>query len=148
MFGRLALQREVLNAAVGHSPAAHVVRDDHYAFGGHSLPRFPAFIAELNPQMAPAIGREDHRHAFADDGVGNVGAVSASDVLDLRLHHSPSRSAHTRTSSPTPFSACSPRSSNRTPADVRASERTVSDTGTSPGADSPLIRAAMLTAPP
>ena len=60
----------------------------------------------------------------------------------------PPRTAHTRTASPTPFSACSPRSSNRTPADVRASDRTVSDTSTSPAADSPLIREAMFTAPP
>ena len=68
--------------------------------------------------------------------------------IHLRLHHSFSRTAHTRTVSPTPFSACSPRSSNRTPELVRASERTVSDTSTSPGADSPLIREATLTAPP
>ena len=40
------------------------------------------------------------------------------------------------------------RSSNETPDDVRASERTVSETSTSGGADSPLMRAAMLTAPP
>jgi len=41
-----------------------------------------------------------------------------------------------------------PLSSNRTPADVRASDRIVSDTSASPGADSPLMREAMLTAPP
>ena len=35
---------------------------------------------------------------------------------------------------------CSPRSSNVTLADVRASPRTTSDTSTSPGADSALIR--------
>jgi len=58
------------------------------------------------------------------------------------------RTAHTRTASPTPFSDCSPRSSNDTPAEVRASERTVSETSTSPAADSPAIREAMLTAPP
>src|SRR6266566_3106475 len=68
--------------------------------------------------------------------------------IHLRLHHWPSTTAHTRTASATPFSACSPRSSNRTPADVRASERTVSDTSTSPGAESPLMREAILTAPP
>ena len=60
----------------------------------------------------------------------------------------PSRTAHTRTASPTPFSDCSPRSSKRTPADVRASDRTVSDTSTSPAAESPAIREEMFTAPP
>ncbi len=68
--------------------------------------------------------------------------------IHLRLHHWPSTTAHTRTFSPTPFSACSPRSSNRTPADVRARPRTVSETRTSPGAERPLIREAMFTAPP
>ena len=34
------------------------------------------------------------------------------------------------------------------PPDVRASERTVSDTSTSPATDSPTIREAMFTAPP
>src|SRR5438128_2342914 len=58
------------------------------------------------------------------------------------------RTAQTRTCSPTPFSVCFPRSSKLTPADVRASVRTTSDTSTSPGADSPLMREAMLTAPP
>ena len=43
--------------------------------------------------------------------------------------------ANSRCGSPTPFSACSPRSSNATPADVRARPRTVSDTSTSPGAE-------------
>jgi hypothetical protein len=69
-------------------------------------------------------------------------------IHEKRHLYFPSVTAQTRTASPTPFSDCSPRSSNVTPADVRASERTVSDTSTSPGADSPLMRAAMLTAPP
>ena len=34
------------------------------------------------------------------------------------------------------------------PRHVRASDRTVSETSTSPGADSPLMREAMFTAPP
>ena len=38
--------------------------------------------------------------------------------------------------------------SKRTPADVRASERTVSDTSTSPGVERPLMREAIFTAPP
>src|SRR3990172_7292642 len=51
------------------------------------------------------------------------------------------RIADSRCGSATPLRACSPRSSNATPAEVRASERTVSDTSTSPGADAPAIRA-------
>ena len=94
-------------------------------------------------------GRDDQGRALTRSGVGDAHAVTGLHVLDARLHHSPPfRTTHTRTASPTPFSACSPRSSNRTPADVRASERTVSDTSTSPGAERPLIREAMLTAPP
>ncbi len=89
------------------------------------------------------------RLAFARRGEGEADAVAGFDVADLRgCITRPPRTAHTRTGSPTPFSACSPRSSNGTPADVRASERTVSETSTSPGADSPLMREAMLTAPP
>jgi hypothetical protein len=91
----------------------------------------------------------DYNRSSAHSPVGNVHAIARLRVLDAGLRHaSPSRTTHTRTASPTPFSACSPRSSKRTPADVRASERTVSDTSTSPAADSPLIRAAMFTAPP
>src|SRR3990172_931211 len=51
---------------------------------------------------------------------------------------SPSRTTQPRTGPPPPFSVCSPRSSNVTPADVRASERPVSETRTSPGAERPL----------
>jgi hypothetical protein len=68
--------------------------------------------------------------------------------IHLRLHQSASRTAHTRIFSSTPFSACSPRSSNFTPAEVRARPRTMSETSTSPGAERLLIREAMLTAPP
>ena len=98
---------------------------------------------------------EDPRRKYdgpplAQRSVGDAHPIARLRVLDAWLHHSPppSITAHTRTGSPTPFSARSPRSSNRTPALVRASERTVSDTSTSPGTDSPLIREAMLTAPP
>ena len=87
---------------------------------------------------------------LALNAIRDANAVFGRAVADFALSHyaSPSRTTHTRTASPTPFSACSPRSSNVTPADVRASERTVSDTSTSPAADSPLIREAMFTAPP
>src|SRR5436309_12588702 len=85
---------------------------------------------------------------LAEHRIGDAYPITRLRVLNARLHHSPSRTAHTRTGSPTPFSACSLRSSNDTPADVRASERTVSDTSTSPAADSPLMREAMFTAPP
>src|SRR2546425_2992908 len=146
--GHLALNREVLDIAVGHAHATHVVRDYENAVLRHPLPCSAEVSAQLYRQVAPDIRRKDHRHAVAHHGIGDVRTVGAADVLNLRLHHSPSRTAQTRTASPTPFSACSPRSSNRTPAEVRASERTVSETSTSPGADSPLIRAAMLTAPP
>src|SRR5438093_4494205 len=64
--------------------------------------------------------------------------VPAPDCSLSSVLCSPATTAQTRTASPTPFSACSPRSSNRTPADVRASERTVSETSTSPEAESPL----------
>src|SRR3989304_1347152 len=68
------------------------------------------------------------------------GAAAEGESKDL--------TAYSRCGSPTPFSVCSPRSSNDTPAEVRASPRTVSDTSTSPGADAAAILAAMLTAPP
>src|SRR6266571_8437119 len=97
---------------------------------------------------ADRVQAHEDRRPLARHGVGNADAVGGDAIADLRLHHSPSITAHTRTASPTPFSACSPRSSNLTPADVRASDRTVSETRTSPGAESPLMREAMLTAPP
>src|SRR6266542_4815488 len=81
-------------------------------------------------------------------GVCNADAILCHTVADLALHHSPSRTAQIRTGSPTPFTFRLPRSSNCTPAEVRASERTVSDTSTSPGAERPLMREAILTAPP
>src|SRR5206468_10599440 len=95
-------------------------------------------------------GRDEQEVApLPFDAVSNADSIARSRVLDSRCgHHSGARTAHTRTRSPTPFSACSPRSSKVAPADVRASERTVSETSTSPGADRPLMREAMLTAPP
>jgi hypothetical protein len=71
-------------------------------------------------------------------------------IYTVRLKPDPQTgvTAHTRTGSPTPLSLRLPRSSNDTLPEVRASERTVSDTSTSPDADRPLMRAAMLTAPP
>src|SRR5207249_3595598 len=101
-------------------------------------------------------GAVQDRRAVADGGVGDADAVLRARVLDLRLHHAVSwgdpsavrRTAYTRTASPIPFSANSPRSSNTTPADVRARSATVRDTSTRPGADSPQMREAMLTAPP
>src|SRR5438876_12439616 len=93
-------------------------------------------------------GQKDERRALARLGERDVHPITRLHVVNPRFHHSPSRTAHTRTPSPTPLNVCSPRSSKRTPADVRANDRTVSDTSTSPGADSPLMREAMLTAPP
>src|SRR5438132_8185324 len=72
--------------------------------------------------------------------IGNAHTVARLRVLNARLHQSAPRTAQTRTGSPTPLSDCSPRSSKRAPADVRASERTVSETSTSPGTESPLPR--------
>ncbi len=68
----------------------------------------------------------------------------------LRSHQSSpfAFTANSRCASSIPRSSVSPRSSNDTSADVRARPRTVSDTSTSPGAEAPAIRAAMLTAPP
>ena len=81
-------------------------------------------------------------------GADDVGEEDGDDAFRLVLCRHACCTTHTRITSPTPLSACSPRSSNVTPADVRASDRTVSDTSTSPVADSPLIRAATFTAPP
>src|SRR5439155_24278022 len=93
--------------------------------------------------------RHDHEWpAVAQRRNRDARPVWACDIPYLRFHHSPSTTAHTRTGSPMPLSACSPRSSKATPADVRASDRTVSETSTSPGAERALMREAMLTAPP
>src|SRR6266571_1943743 len=105
-------------------------------------------VLEVSVQRLTPRPHKNQRRPAAQRSVSDARAVDAGAEPDLEFHHSPSRTAHNRTSSPTPFSACSPRSSKRTPADVRASERTVSDTSTSPGAESPLMREAMLTAPP
>src|SRR5439155_23076451 len=149
--GHLAIEREIFDVALRHTHPTHVVRGDHDAFVGHALPRLAEVASKLHLEVAPDVGREDHWHAvaLADYRVSNVRAVAAADILDVRLHHAPlSLTAQTLTASPTPFNSCSPLSSNRTPADVRANDRTVSETSTSPGADSPLMREAMLTAPP
>src|SRR5947208_14463843 len=83
--------------------------------------------------------------AFARLRTGNAHPIAGSRILNARLHHASSvRTAHTRTGSPTPFSDGSPLSSNATPAEVRARERTVSDTSTSPGADTPVTHDPML----
>src|SRR5439155_22543936 len=81
-------------------------------------------------------------------GADDVGEEDGDDAFRLVLCRHACCTTHTRIASSTPFNACSPRSSKRTPADVRASDRTVSDTSTSPGAESPLMREAMFTAPP
>src|SRR5439155_3041112 len=149
--GHLAIEREVFDVALRHTHPTHVVRGDHDAFVGHALPGPTEVASKLHLEMAPDVRRKDHWHAvaLADYRVSNVRAVAAPDVLNVRLHHPPpSTTAHTRTGSPTPLRACSPRSSNCAPADVRASPRTMSETSTSPGADRPLMREAMLTAPP
>src|SRR5207244_1216485 len=86
---------------------------------------------------------------LALNAIRDANAVFSSAVADFTLHYaSPSRTTHTLTGSATPLSFRLPRSSHRTPALVRARPRTMSDTSTSPGADSPLMREAMLTAPP
>src|SRR3972149_6257408 len=88
----------------------------------------------------------DQRHdAFPKRPEGDAYAVAGLRVLDARLHQSPPLTANSRCGSVTPFSVCSPRSSNATPAEVRARLRTVSETSTSPGADSADMRAAVLT---
>src|SRR3989304_5983926 len=89
-----------------------------------------------------------HSDAFPQRPEGDADAVAGLRVLDARPHQAPSRTAKSRCGSLTPLSACSPRSSKRTPADVRASERTVSETSTSPGAERAENTAAMMTAPP
>ncbi len=91
-------------------------------------------VSATRPQVGRLydVGEEERDRALRQDG----------------CHEGPSTTRHARTFSPTPLSACSSRSSNATPADVRARDRTVSDTSTSPGAESPLMREAMFTAPP
>src|SRR6266545_7019658 len=97
--------------------------------------------------VSEAGTRPDDRRPIAEHGVSDAYAIARLRVLDARLHHSPpSRTAHARTGSPTPFSLRLPRLSNDTPPDVRARPRTMSETSTSPGADSPLMRDATFTA--
>src|SRR6266542_496052 len=76
-----------------------------------SLRNFPFQLS-----VARARGVSDHvRLPAADCPVGDAHSIAGLGVLNARLHHSlPSRTAHTRTGSPTPFSDCSPRSSNVT----------------------------------
>src|SRR5439155_19520101 len=113
--------------------------------GSTAVVRFPLQLDVTGEQ----IGEDNERRAFTERPEGDAYAGGCLDVLNVWcVHHSPSPTVHTRIGSPTPFSACSPRSSKATPAEVRASDRTVSETSTSPGADSPLIREAMFTAPP
>ena len=82
-----------------------------------------------------------------DLGWGNTRARRQTPRSALTITH-PVTTTNTRTASSTPFISCSPRSSNATPADVRASSRTVPDTSVSPAAEAAATRAAMFTAPP
>jgi hypothetical protein len=115
--------------------------DDSYVPVMSADGRFVAFVGLRR-------GKPDEGRTAAEGVVGDIYTIGRLRVLHLRFHQSPPRTAHTRTGSPTPLSACSPRSSKRTTADVRARERTVSETNISPGAASPAMREAMLTAPP
>src|SRR5437870_5029511 len=131
-------------------PAAPIVIADEHPILSQS--REPA-ASSLSRPMPNGWRKHGGRHQYERDArperpICNIYSIVSLRILDPRLHHSLSTTAHRRTCSPTPFSNCSPRSSKRTPADVRASERTVSDTSTSPDAERPLMREAMLTAPP
>lgn len=135
-IGHLGIQREIFDRAVRHAHTAHVVGDEQNPVPRYLLPRFAEFAAQLYRQMAPDVRREYHRHAFAHHRVGDVGTVAAADVTYLRFHHA-CLTAQTRTGSSIPSNSCSPpilkRHSRR-----RARQATyLSESSTSPGADSP-----------
>src|SRR5438105_224297 len=143
------LNRIVRDVAVGEARASPVIAN-HAKRGSQPLVPAPsAGVLPLGLKVRDGAGRVDERNALADLVVGNADAVGAPRELDAWLHHSyRGRTAKIRCASATPFSATSPRSSNATAVDVRASARTTSDTSTSPGADSAAILAATFTAPP
>src|SRR3990172_4960085 len=156
----MALQRIGSRGSLREAAATAIVVDHLHLFRQALVEIRAPLPVELD--MVKRDPRQQHqRLSLAQRPVGYAHAVARLRVLDARLHHcrsvrpepveglrSPSTTAQTRTGSPTPLSDCSPRSSNATPADVRASERTVSHTSTSPGAESPDMREAMFTAPP
>jgi len=91
-----------------------------------------------------------HRH-HARRGRHDICEEDCDGAFGRLLRHgaaSSQRTSYTRTGSETPFSSRSPRSSNETPAEVRARSRTVPETSVSPAAASPATRDAMFTAPP
>src|SRR3989304_5441169 len=143
------VKRVVAHVAVRKPGAATVVADQHPSAGNLFVPGTP--LGYLGVPRGKAEGDRWHpykRRSLPQDAEGDAHPVGGLGVLGGRLHHASSRTAHTRTGSPPPLSDCSPRSSQDKPPAGRGSGRTVPDTSTSPGADSPLTRAAMLTAPP
>src|SRR3990172_1753892 len=132
VHNRLEVQEPGVKRVVGHfavrkSGPSTIVADQHASAGNLFVPGTP--LGYLGVARGKAEGYRWHpyeRRPLPQRAKSDAHAVRGLDVLHGRLHHASSRTAHTRTDSPTPFSACSPRSSNRTPADVRASERTLS----------------------
>jgi len=97
------------------------------------------------------IGRRDlsrHHDQLVPPNAADFRWAGSGSNHDNGASYARQRTSYTRTASSIPLRACSPRSSNSTSADVRANPRTMSDTSTWPGADSPQMRDAMLTAPP
>ena len=97
------------------------------------------------------INERDVTHcsaAASDSGLdlGSSGAL-AYKARCLPVGQTPT-TANSRCGSSIPLSSCRPRSSNRSPLDPRVSDRTVSDTNTSPGAEAPHTRDARFTAQP
>src|SRR3989449_2887425 len=141
------VHRKIDRFAVRKARPSRVVPDQMEALRERRIDMSVRFPCRLHVAKW-AIRHHQQGRAIAGSGEGDIYAIARLRVLDARLHHAPSSFAHSRTRSPTPFSDCSPRSSNMTPALVRARPRTISETRTSPGADRPLMREAMLTAPP
>src|SRR6266567_1515442 len=142
------IEGEVVDFPLRQAEAATVVSNELPAAREPFLPAHS--LGHLPFNLTDREGYTRHLNdwvAFPQCPVRDAHPVASLRVLDPRLHHA-CLTAQTRTGSSMPLRVCSPRSSNRTPAEVRASERTVSDTSTSPGAERPLMREAMLTAPP
>src|SRR5438128_5079726 len=134
--------------AVGQDAAARVEPDHSVRTGQLPKKRLNQWMRPLEQHVADyRVPAKHDRRPHACHGVSDAHAVGGGAVADFGLHHA-GLAANTRTGSPTPLSACSPRSSNTTSAEVRARPRTMSETSTSPGTERPAIREAMLTAPP
>jgi hypothetical protein len=147
-IGDLGRHGDILDVALRGTDST-AIESNEPLFGSYLFePGAARGVLPIEVQVGGPREHRDQGRPLAKIGIGDARAIGAETETDLLLHHSFTLTAHTRTGSPTPFSACSPRSPKVTPADVRASPRTISETSTSPGSERPLMREAMLTAPP